>query len=246
VTHPPEISNEAAVNIRNYEENRIRSVYEKRRKTGLDSFFNAGYVFMLQDRERRVLSCLKRERMEDLETRKVLEIGCGTGYWLREFVNWGARPDNIYGIDLIPERIAEARWLCPSRANVTVASAAGIAYPDSLFDIVLQSTVFTSILDDRIKQQIAMEMLRLVRNDGLILWYDFHMNNPSNPNVRGIRKKEIVGLFPNCRVRLERITLAPPLVRRLAPISWFGCSLLGQIPLLCTHYLGVIRKRHVE
>jgi hypothetical protein len=41
---------------------------------------------------------------------------------------------------------------------------------------------------------------------------------------------------------LERITLPPPLCRALAPYSIILCCLLEKIPLLCTHYLGIIRK----
>jgi len=53
---------------------------------------------------------------------------------------------------------------------------------------------------------------------------------------------EIQSLFPGCDVRLKRITLAPPLTRRVAPYSWLVCYLLSKVPFLCTHYLGVIRK----
>jgi hypothetical protein len=61
-------------------------------------------------------------------------------------------------------------------------------------------------------------------------------------NVRGIAAREIQRLFPGCSVNLRRVTLAPPLTRRLASRSWLACSLLEAIPLLRTHFLGVIRK----
>ena len=92
------------------------------------------------------------------------------------------------------------------------------------------------------KQQIASEMLRVLRKDGIIVCYDFHVNNPWNPDVRGVKKLEILQLFPGCRIELQRSTLALPLVRWLAPYSWLACYLLGKIPWLCTHYLSVIRK----
>jgi hypothetical protein len=58
-----------------------------------------------------------------------------------------------------------------------------------------------------------------------------------------VKKREVQRLFPGCRIELRRITLAPPLVRLLAPYSWLACYVLGQIPWLCTHYLSAIRKR---
>ena len=42
---------------------------------------------------------------------------------------------------------------------------------------------------------------------------------------------------------LKRITLAPPLARAIAPYSVILCQILEKIPLLCTHYLGIIKKR---
>jgi len=38
------------------------------------------------------------------------------------------------------------------------------------------------------KKKIAGEMLRVLKPSGFILWYDYHMNNPKNPDVRGLRK----------------------------------------------------------
>ena len=53
---------------------------------------------------------------------------------------------------------------------------------------------------------------------------------------------EIAALFPGCRLTLRRVTLAPPLARRLARVSWLASMVLARVPWLCTHTLGVIRK----
>ena len=224
------------------EEARIRAIYAKRQRDGRYSWFSPGHLFLIQEREHQLLAILKRHRFERLDTKKILEIGCGTGYWLREFIKWGGRPENIFGIDLLPDRIAEARHLCPEAVVIHCGNAAKLEFPDSTFDLVLQSTVFTSILDPEMRQQIASEMFRVVKRDGLILWYDYHVNNPWNPDLRGVKKREIYQLFPSCRIELRRITLPPPLTRVLAPYSWLLCYFLEKIPFLCTQYIGVIRK----
>jgi hypothetical protein len=71
-----------------------------------------------------------------------------------------------------------------------------------------------------------------------ILRHDYLVNNPWNPDVRGVNKREIQDLFPGCRIKLQRATLA----RLLAPYSFLLCSLLEKIRIFNTHYLGVIRK----
>src|SRR5688572_22421140 len=224
------------------EEARIRAAFARRQGDHRYSWFNPGHLFMVQERERRLLAVLKRNGFASLDSKKILEIGCGTGHWLRELIKWGARPEHISGIDLLPDRVAEAKRLSPERLSVQACSAVNLACPDATFDLVLQATVFTSVLDSTMRQQMASEMLRAVKDDGLILWYDYHVNNPWNPDVRGVKKREIASLFPGCRIELERLTLLPPLTRFLAPYSYMACYLLEKISPLCTHYLGVIRK----
>lgn len=41
------------------------------------------------------------------------------------------------------------------------------------------------------KRNISEEILRVLTPDGIILFYDYHMDNPSNSDVKGVRKKEI-------------------------------------------------------
>jgi SAM-dependent methyltransferase len=225
------------------EETRIQAAYARRQENDLYSLFNAGALFMIQEEKRALLALLKRYGIVSLATKKILEVGCGTGYWLREFIQWGAYPAHITGIDLLPDHVERARELCPNTVRIDCGSAAILPFVDVTFDVVLQATVFTSILDPSMKRQIASEMLRVVKEDGLILWYDYHVNNPWNPDVRGVKKREISQLFPHCHIELRRITLAPPVTRLLAPYSWLICYLLAKIPWLCTHYLGVIRKK---
>ena len=225
------------------EEARIRDAYERRKTSGKSySWFDAGHLFIVQDLERRLLATLQRQGMARLESKQILEVGCGNGYWLREFIKWGARPENLFGVDLLPERIAEACRLSAPGVLFGCGSASRLDFADDSFDIVFQATVFTSILDNAVKMQVARELVRVLKPDGVVLWYDFRFNNPRNPDVRGIERAEIERLFSGCRVSLERITLAPPLSRALAPFSRLGAYLLNSIPWVCSHYLGTIRK----
>lgn len=224
------------------EEARICDVYGRRRDEKEYSWFDAGNLFRVQELERRLLAALARNKIVPLQSKRILEVGCGNGHWLREFIKWGAIPENLAGVDLLPERIDQACRLSPRGIAFTRGNATELSFPDERFEIVLQATMFTSILDNAVKKRIAAEMLRILNPDGVILWYDFRVNNPWNPDVRGIEKAEIVNLFPHCRITLERITLMPPLLRFLAPYTWLGSYVLSAIPWACTHYLGTIRK----
>lgn len=224
------------------EEDRIRTVYANLQHETRYSWFTPSYVFLMQERERRVLHALGKHGFASLHSMKILEIGCGRGYWLREFIKWGANPHNITGVDLLSDSVGIAKKLCPEGVRIECGSGTKLGFSDGCFDLVLQSTVFSSILDFSTRQQIALEMLRVVKADGALLWYDFHMDNPRNFDVRGMKKREIFQLFSGCRIDLRRITLAPPLARFLAPYSLMTCNLLERLKVFNTHYLGIIRK----
>ncbi len=196
----------------------------------------------MQALERDLLAMLRRSGLSDLSHVKILEVGCGTGQWMMECVKWGARPENIAGMDLLPARIAEAQRRCPAAMQLWCGSATHLDTPDGTFDLVLQLTVFSSILDVEMRRQVASEMCRVLKPGGHILWYDLRMDNPTNPDVRGISTREILQLFPGCQIFSRRATLAPPLSRILAPRLRWLCHGVEWLKIFNTHALGLIRK----
>jgi ubiquinone/menaquinone biosynthesis C-methylase UbiE len=227
------------------EEIRILEAYRRRHAAGASSkysYFNPGHLLNSQQLERCVLSSLQRMGCDSLEGKRILDVGCGKGDCLRDFVRWGSRPEDLFGIDLQPTRVAKAQRTLPSSVQVTCGNAVALDFPDETFDLVLQFTVFSSILNTDMKRQLAREMLRVVKRGAHIVWYDFYLNNPFNPDVRGIRKRELRDLFPCCHLKLHRLTLAPPLARRLGRISPAICDLALRSGVFSTHYLGLIEK----
>src|SRR6266487_6388708 len=112
------------------EEALIRTAYAKRPRHDVRySWFSPGHLFIMQERERRLLTLLQRHGFTLLDTYKMLEIGCGTGSWLREFIKWGARPEHIAGVALLADRVTEAKKLCPETVQVHCGSAAALAFP---------------------------------------------------------------------------------------------------------------------
>lgn len=228
------------------EELRIVAAYARRKQAvsnELYSRLNPAHLYMEQEIEREALRLLRRFKCEPLDSRKVLEVGCGTGQWLRAFIQWGASPENLYGVELLEERIDEGRRLLPQAVTLVRANAVHLDFPDETMDIVAQFGVFSSILDSSTRKQVAQEMIRVLRPGGRVLWYDFHFNNPRNPDVRGVSKGEVQQLFPDCRATLCRITVAPPLARTLGRI-WPKLYLpAAAMKFVSTHYLGLLEKQ---
>ncbi len=72
-----------------------------------------GYMMQFREVEAAVLREVSRCSGGSLSGRKILDIGCGPGGWIRKFVEWGAAPESIFGIDALADRLDEARMkLC--------------------------------------------------------------------------------------------------------------------------------------
>jgi ubiquinone/menaquinone biosynthesis C-methylase UbiE len=223
---------------------RLRKEYARRRDSSADlqrySLFNTAYLFAMQQRERALLRLLQDEQMQHLAGKRILEVGCGSGGVLLEYLGYGADPGGLTGVDLLEDRLVEGQKRLPG-ARFVCANAQRLPYPDKCYDLALQYTAFSSILDDQVKQEMAAEMLRVLKPDGMIIWYDFWLN-PKNPQTRGIGIADIRQYFPNCRLRIKRITLAPPLARAVVPVSWLVGLLLEKLALFNTHYLVAIQR----
>ena len=77
---------------------------------------------------------------------------------------------------------------------------------------------------------------------GGVLWYDFIYNNPSNPDVRGVPVKLVRELFPAGKMIVRRVTLAPPISRRVTRIHPSFYTIFNFFPFLRTHVLCWIQK----
>jgi hypothetical protein len=86
---------------------------------------------MVQERERCVLKLLERHGFGQLDATRVIEIGCGGRTWLRDFNKWGARPEHLTGVDLLPERIAEAVRTCHPGVTHVFANADALYISDA-------------------------------------------------------------------------------------------------------------------
>jgi SAM-dependent methyltransferase len=218
---------------------RIRKEYSNREQrlegSNLYSLFNPAQMFSIHQRQRMVAKCLQRNEFYPLREFRILEVGCGSGGILLEMLGLGALARNLHGVDLIHYRAQAANTIAPCFPLIC-ADGQHLPYPESSFDLVMQFTVLSSILDEGVRSNLAHELLRVTKPSGLVLSYDFWLN-PTNKQTSGLNIREIRRLFPGCQFNFHRITLAPPLARRLVPISWNLCHLLESLQVFNTHYL---------
>ena len=206
------------------------------------SFLRPDVCLGVQERQRVMLQLLRQHAAPDLPRLRLLEVGSGTGGNLLEFLRMGCSPEHLSGIELLPDRHAQARHVLPAAVHLYEGDALLADVPHASQDVVLVSTVFSSVLDPAFQQSLAEALWRWVRPGGAVLWYDFTFNNPNNPDVRGVPLRRVKELFPQAHITTRRVTLAPPLARRLAPIHPALYTLFNSMPWLRTHILCWIAK----
>lgn len=223
------------------EQDRIREAYARRSEAGADERYSLeepANRYLFERRARDVQSLLQRHCLTPLAARDIVDIGCGNGAVLREFASWGAEPARCSGIDLLPERVEAARAADP-KMRIACGDASTLPWPDASFDIALQFTLLSSVLDAEMRRRIAGETMRVLRPDGAVIVYDFTWN-PRNLDVRGVHAGDLRELYPGCDVDVRRVTLAPPITRMLARFSPRLCGWLELVPLLRSHVLACI------
>ena len=140
---------------------RIPAEYERRAleiPTDFYSWSRPSNLLMHQQTLRSCIRILHGASLFPLDRLRVADIGCGMGSWLLEFVQWGADPSMLGGIDLMPSRLDRAKRRIP-QADLHVGNASELPWPDEYFDLLSQFLVFTSILDPALKLAVARQLL---------------------------------------------------------------------------------------
>jgi SAM-dependent methyltransferase len=178
----------------------------------------------------------------DLSRLRIVDVGCGSGGFLRQLISWGARPAKLTGTEYQEDRLAEAG----------VATASGVRWhlgdldilDDGCLDLAVANTVFSSILDEQMRHQLAAEMWRVIKPGGWCMIFDFRYNNPSNPNVRRVARQQLRSYWPApAAIHYQTMLLAPPLARRLSRAPRLVSDLLAAfVPPLRTHFMYMVQK----
>lgn len=170
---------------------------------------------------------------------RILDVGCGYGGLLALFHELGVAAENLFGVDLLANRIRIARETYPAFTFLE-GNAEHLDFTDGSFDLVAAFTVFSSILDPAMAWNVARSMSRVLNRGGAVVWYDMRYPNPGNQHLRAMTKRRITKLFPSVTMELESITVLPPLVRRLRGATDRTYPLLASIPVLRSHYIGLL------
>lgn len=228
------------------EEQRIREVYARRDHSGKRELYDEDRpdVAYIQRRcEQAWWVALQAVGALPLEHSEVLDLGCGFGNWLRLLHQWGADPVRLHGVDLLADRVEQARRLSPPGMDLRLGSGLRLDYPDASFDLCAASTVFSSVLDAQLQRAVAAELARVLRPGGWLLVFDFVISDPRNPDTVGVGPRRIKAICQGLELAgSQRLLLPAPLLRRLPRFLYFTVAALESLGVLPTHRLYRLRK----
>jgi len=177
----------------------------------------------------------------DLSQIDVLDIGCGTGAFLRTLTEWGAGPYRLTGTEFLPDRLEIARQISAPEIKWHLGDCS-FANNEN-FHLISTNTVFSSILDEESRVSLANKMWNLLKPGGWLMVFDFRYNNPSNLNVRKVTHSSLCSYWPNAiNAHYQSLLLAPPIARLVVPRSYFMGELLSYFPLLRSHFVYFAQK----
>ena len=165
----------------------------------------------------------------------ILDVGCGTGWWLEELAARTGDASKLAGLDLQPERVEAARGKCPG-ADVREGDARRLPWPDDSFGAVTLLLALSSMGQPMNMSAALREARRVVVPGGLVVVWE-----PRWPAPRGGRLTVSAGFLRQALAPIEAefpITLVPVLARRLgerATATWY--PRLARISLLRSHRL---------
>jgi ubiquinone/menaquinone biosynthesis C-methylase UbiE len=175
----------------------------------------------------------------DLEDKQILDLGCGDGSWLRMLIELGANPLQLTGIDLSPQRIQYAQERNPL-INYIHNRVASLPLPSASYDLVMQTVVFSSILDPNLTQHLAKEMERVLKPGGYLIWLDNSQAFP--PRLTGYSPEDLKRLFPNLELIYKR-RVHPRYFRKLHKnYAWVAQLIYQFTPIWCDALLIILKK----
>ncbi len=141
-------------------------------------------------------------RYVDLEDKRMLDIGCGVGAFVRRLSEFSPA---VYGVDIDAERVAEGAREVP---NLALAVGEHLPFAQGTFDVVLLHEVLEHVTDD---EETLRQAARVLVPGGRVVVFCPNRLYPFETHGIFLGKRYVFGNMPLVNY------LPDPLRRRLVP-----------------------------
>ena len=126
-------------------------------------------------------------RHVELEGKRVLDIGCGVGAFVRRLREFSP---HVYGVDIEAERVAEGAREVP---NLALALGEHLCFAEETFDVVLLHEVLEHVRDD---QETLREARRVLKPAGRVVVFCPNRLYPFETHGIFLGKRYVFGNVP--------------------------------------------------
>lgn len=167
--------------------------------------------------------------------RDILDVGCGTGWWLDRLTADQRSTARLHGVELLPDRATAAQRRVPS-AEVRVGDARELPFASGSFEVVTLFTVLSSLGSVGDVQRALGEARRVLAPGGTILVWEPRVPTPNRNTIR-ISQRLLRRALAGAEIDAIATTVAPPIARRLGSSTVRVYPRLAQRRALLTHRL---------
>jgi len=179
---------------------------------GLGEISDFYALFPEQIVEGKLYEKLSQYGYHSLKQAHVLDVGCRSGKWLRQLLNWGALPEKMVGLDFDDLILDHAKQLSAPGIQWIRTFPDELPFADGKVELILLFGVLMHILDASLRTLIGQELLRLLSDDGVIITYNLNKGAEKGLEpflaytTKGLDLEELVRIFPNCFIDYEPLS----------------------------------------
>ena len=163
---------------------------------------------------------LVREALEAAPGERILDVGCGPGFYLAELIEHVGPTGSLVGIDASPHTLALARHRTQGHDNVELhlADATALPVPDAGFDAALAVQVLEYVADP---DAALAELHRVLRPGGRLVVWDVDWATVSLHSSDATRTQRVLRAFDR---HLAHPSLPQTLIARLRSVGFGGSA----------------------
>ena len=173
-----------------------------------------------RERVRRAVIRLLNRHQVNLAA-SVLDVGCGTGDFLRFIAELRGAADTLFGVDLSHESLMRGRRI-NAAIHIFQGDARQLPFRAESFNIVSQSVTFSHLTDPADLHAAAAEIGRVCAPDGWLIWQD--LLPQSSASQQGFGLEVVRKLLPGFRV------IASETLFRNIRLPWVTISTAYAVP----------------
>jgi ubiquinone/menaquinone biosynthesis C-methylase UbiE len=133
--------------------------------------------------EKGLVTILSRNKIRLSDAKQILDVDCGSGYWLRRLTELRGSASGLVDIDL-----SETMSVHAGKINGDMCS---LPFADYSFNIITAFAFLCFLLEDKALTQAFKEVYRMLKPRGYSIFYDLMDKKRQRKQTRGFKEQDV-------------------------------------------------------